>query len=76
MRPQKASERAVRIRGFVGVLVMAAMNADPARRRILDAANTKERKTMFQPFGTDQAAVREHAMEAKADPERAEDIEP
>src|ERR671925_368572 len=38
--PEKVDQRAMGVRLLVGVLMMAAMNRDPARRRVLQAAKS------------------------------------
>ena len=63
----------MRIALVVGIVVMLAMGGDPMRRRILQAAGTQERKATFEPEWADEAAMREEPMEAKINPEQAED---
>ena len=75
MCPEEASKRTMRVRLFVGVLMMPAMNAHPTGRRVLDTAQTENGERVLQPFGADEASVGEQAMEAQADAERAKDIE-
>ena len=56
------------------MLVVQAMHADPAGRRVLQAANAEDRQTVLQPFRTVEAAVRQQSVVAKIDAQRAEDI--
>ena len=46
------------------VYVQPPVYADPASRSVLDTAQTKDGKGVFQPFWADDAAVGQHAMKA------------
>ena len=76
MRPQEIDQRAVRIRLLVGVLMVPPMGADPARRRVLHAADSKNGERVFQRLRADHAAMGQQPMKAKADSERAENVKP
>jgi len=75
MRPHKAGKRTMRVRLFVGVLVVLPMNADPAGWGVLDTAQAQNSEEVLQPFGASEASVGEQAMVAQTNAERAEDIE-
>src|SRR5207247_451709 len=72
--PEQAHQRAVGVWLFVRVLVMAAVYGHPTGRRILQAAESKDRKRMFQPFCAPEPAVRQQAMVAKIDAKDAKNI--
>src|SRR5262245_52527778 len=76
MRPEKMDQRAVGIRLLVGMLVMPPMDRDPTRRSVLEAAHTENSERVFEPFWADEAAVRQQAMKAQADPERSKNVQP
>ena len=59
----------------VGVLVVPAMDRDPARRGVLHATHGKDGEQVLQPFLANQAAMREQPMVAEVDAERAEYVE-
>ena len=53
--PEEIDQRAVRVGLLVGVLVVPAMDGDPARRRVLQAADAENRERVFQPFRAAEA---------------------
>jgi hypothetical protein len=57
------------------MFVMSPVYSDPAGWGILETAQTKDGKGVFQPFWAGEAAVAQHTMEAQADPESAEYID-
>ena len=61
---------------FVGMLVMPPMDGDPPRRSVLETAHTENSERVLKPFWADDAAMRQQAMKAQADPERSKDIQP
>ena len=77
MWPQKKlDQRTVGILALVRVLMMPAMHRHPAGRGVLEAADAEDREAMLEPRWNHQPTVREQAMVAKIDAERAEHIEP
>jgi MFS family permease len=68
--PEEAGQRRVRVRLFVGELMMAAVNGDPARRRFLQAGHRDDDHGVLEPFGTFQAAMGEKSVIAKVDAEQ------
>jgi hypothetical protein len=74
MRPEEASQRAMRILVFVCVLVVPPVHCDPVRRRILQRANREERKAVFEPARACEAAMREQSVIADVDAEDAEHV--
>ena len=57
------------------VFMVAAMNGDPARRRILESADGKYGESVFQPFRAGEAAVGQQPVIADIDAERSEDVD-
>src|SRR6185369_16138265 len=62
MAPEESGERAVGILLLVGVLMMPAMDRDPAGGRILQTADAQDRQAMLQPFRAVEAAMGEQAV--------------
>ncbi len=60
--------------GVVGMLVVHAMDRDPVDGRTLPAADAENGEAVFEPRGTDEAAMREQAVVADVDAERAEQV--
>src|SRR2546423_1525559 len=75
MAPEKTDERAMRIFLVIGILMMEAMDGDPARGSILEATNAENREDMLEPFGQDKPLVGQETMVAQVDAERAEKIQ-
>ena len=75
MAPEKCDERTVRIGLFIRMLMVAAVNRDPAAGTFLQTADTKDREAFFSRLTTSETAMREETMEAEIDTERAEDVE-
>src|SRR5262249_10186912 len=50
MRPKRRHQRAVRIGGLVGKLVMLSTAGHPPRGRILQTADAKQCEEMLKPF--------------------------
>jgi len=73
---QKLTSGLVRIGLLVGMLMMPAVNRDPARRRVLHAANAEHGKNPRSSHFGQRVRDGEEAMIAKIDPEHAEDVEP
>ena len=67
MTPEEIHQGAVRIRLLVGMLMMAAVHRDPARRRIFHTANSDDHEHVLQPFRTAKAPMGEQAMIADID---------
>src|SRR5262249_51819364 len=74
--PEEADERAVRVGLLVGVLVMPAIDSDPAGRRVLQAADAEDGETVFEPARGLETAMRQQPVITEVDAERAEDVEP
>ena len=72
MGPQEVDHRTMRVRLFVGMGMMMAMDGDPARGRVLHRAEAENGERMLEPLGTDKAAMRQQAMIAEADPQHPE----
>ena len=64
MGPEKASKWTMRVRLFIGMLVMPPVYPDPASWGILDTAQTKEGKGVFQPLWAGETTVGQHTMKA------------
>jgi hypothetical protein len=64
------------VRLLVGMLVMPPMDGGPPRRSVLEAAHTENSERVFKPFWADDAAVRQQAVKAQADPERSKNVQP
>ena len=67
---KKPASGRVRVRLFVGELMVAAVNGDPARRCFLQAGHRDDDHGVLEPFGTFQAAVGEKPVIAKVDAEQ------
>ena len=61
----------MRIVVVIGMRVMLAMNRDPADRIALQRQRSKEREEIFERFAQPKAAMRENAVIAERDAERA-----
>src|SRR4051812_17845120 len=58
------------------MLMVTAMHGNPARRRILEGADSDHGERVLQPFRAEEAAMRKEPVITKADAERAEDVGP
>src|SRR5215470_254111 len=72
--PEEIDQRAVWVGLLVGVLVVAAVDRNPARRSVLQAAKPKERERVLEPFRAAEAAVGEQAMITEVNAEHAEHV--
>jgi hypothetical protein len=66
----------MRVRLIVGVRVVSPVGSDPARRRVLHAANSENGKGVLQRLRTDHAAMGQQPVKAKTNSERAEEVKP
>ena len=64
----------MRVSLLIGMLMVKPVNHDPACRRILERADSEHSERVFQPLRATVAPVRQQAVVAGADAERAEDI--
>ena len=75
MPPHEVAKRTVRVGRFIGMLVMQPVHRDPARRRVLHAADAKHHEAALQPFRAHQPAMGQQPVIGQVDAERAEHIE-
>ena len=78
MAPEETGQRRMWVRLVVGVLMMPAVDRDPAGRGLLQAGHRDDDHRVLEPFRTFQPAMREQPVVAKVDAEqpaqmRAED---
>ena len=74
--PKESDQGAVWVGLLVRELVMQAVDQYPAGRRVLQTADSDDRKRVFQPQRAVKTAMRQQSVIAEIDPERAKDVNP
>src|SRR5262245_30447036 len=74
VRPEEIDQRTVRVGLLVGVLVVPAMDRDPACRGVLQTAESEDGERVLEPFRAAETPVRQQAVIAEVDAENAEDV--